>query len=229
MSIFSRKQEVSLEDFCGDFYDNLILNQKVGELDASTVYPDYVKKTISDADNVFDSVDLQKLTDEIIILRFELFALAWLHKFGDKSAIIQSVFTKKFLNENGRDDIWNGMEEYNKAVSHSVTVGLEKINQAFVIRTRLDLADLHIANAKKNGIAIDEGIGRPVNRLLSENAWKKRSTGYFLILALCHRLGLGSGPNYLGPNENAQFQLQVFIQGLYDGAYQSFDDIKIKN
>jgi hypothetical protein len=45
MSFFSKKQEVGLEDFCRDFYENMILNPVVGGVDGSSVYRDYVKES----------------------------------------------------------------------------------------------------------------------------------------------------------------------------------------
>ena len=105
-AFFSKKRKVHLDDCCRDFYENYILKQVLEGIDVSFVFPDYVKKTITEADNNFIRVDLQKLAQELIILRFELFALAWQHKFGIDSAIIQSTFTSNYLHEKKRGDIW---------------------------------------------------------------------------------------------------------------------------
>ena len=78
MSFFSRKQKISLEDFCRDFYDNQLLNPIIKDVNFGTVLPDYV---IDKIDPLFAHVDKQKLTKELMILRYELFALAWTHKF----------------------------------------------------------------------------------------------------------------------------------------------------
>jgi hypothetical protein len=238
MSFFSRKQEVSLEDFCRDYYDNYILNPKIGEANVGHVMPDYVRTSIIEADDVFAHIEAQKFADEIIILRFELFALAWLHQFGEKLAVAQSTFTYHYLHEKGRDDIWDGMEYYNKAISHSTTVEKNatergKVELAYIYKKRADLADKYIGDAKTNELDLDDeaflvSIGRPLNRLGSEHAWKQRITAYYLMLAICHRLGLGSGPDYIGPNEEAQFRLTAFILGFYGGAQQSWDKVEIK-
>jgi len=180
MSFLSKKQEIDLQHFCHDFYDKHILYQADKGVDLIKIHTDSVKKALTEADNVFADIDSEKLKNELTILLFELFALAWVHKFGDKLAVVQSVFTKKYLHEKGRDDIWDGMEKYNGAVSHSVTVGLGDINRNFIIRARMNVADIYIANAEKNGVTIDESIGRAVNRLLSEKAWKNDRTVYFL-------------------------------------------------
>jgi len=234
MSFFSKKQEVNLEDFCRNFYDNMILNPKIGDMGVDDVFPNYVKESIAEVEPEFANIDLQKLAAELIIMRFELFALAWQHSFGEL-AIDQSIFTKNYLHEKGRDDIWEGMEHYNKAISHSVTVELSELNKACIYKMRVDLGHKYIDIAKKNGIDLDkdtaylESIGRPINRISSEKVWKKRITPYFLMLGLCHKLGLGYGKDYYGPNKEAQFRLVVFIRGLYDGAQQSWEDVKIIN
>jgi len=227
MSFFSKKPEVNFKDFCRNFYDNQILNPLIGKADFGSVLPDYVKESLTEVDTDFAKVDSLLLKNELITLRFELFALAWLHKFGEKSAIIQSVFTKKYLQEKGKIEIWNGMEHYNKAISHSATAGMGDVNKAFWIRMRADIADKHIADLTKKGIAVDDSLGLAMNRLFTEKTWKQKSTSYFLMLGLCHKLGLGYGRDYHGPKEEAQFRLMVFISGFYDGAMQSWGKIKI--
>lgn len=222
------KKEVNIEDLCRDFYDNFILNPVVGGVDVTNVFPECLKETITEVEPEFNKIELEKLNNEIIILRFELYALAWIHKFGDKHAFTQSVFTKRYLKAKGRNDIWDGMEHYNEAISHA-TVKLENSNPS-IIRKKFDLADIKIAEAKQKGITVDENIGRPINRMFSEKVWENGTITYFLTLALCHQLGLGSGPDYLGPkNDEAMLRFAVFINGLYEGAKQSWDKIKIKD
>jgi hypothetical protein len=46
---------------------------------------------------------------EITVIRFEVFGLAWLHQKGDKRAAEQSEFTRRYLAEAGRTDIWEAM------------------------------------------------------------------------------------------------------------------------
>ena len=123
MSIFSKKQEVNLEDFCRDSYKKNILNPVIEGIDAGSAYFDTVRKSVVEADQNFANINSQKFATKMIPLRFELFALAWLHQFGDKSAVAQSVFTKLFLQENKRNDIWDASEPYNQAIARSSTIG----------------------------------------------------------------------------------------------------------
>jgi len=244
MSFFDKKQEVGLEDFCRNFYDKFIINPtlttKKGEkIDVAPIMYETFRNSVIEADNCFANIGSQKFDLEMMLLRFELFALAWLHKFGVKLAVTQSIFTKDYLHEKGRDDIWDAMGHYTKATSHATTVEKNKtekgkIDLAHIYKMRMDSADEAYDWAEKAGYDIKDvqfigSINTSLNRLGSENAWKKGVTAYFLILALCHRFGLSYGTDYLGPNKKAQLRLEVIIRGFYKGAQQSWDKVKIKS
>src|SRR3990167_1513395 len=226
MSFFSRKHEVNLEDFCRDFYDNMILNPVITKIDVGGAFIDVIKKEITEIYPKFANVNLQKLKEELIILRFELFALAWTHKFvSGKIVVAQSSFTKRYLHEKGRNDIWTGMEDYNKIIDgatlHWLT-NLGKMNLSFNYHMREDLTAENIKDAKELGINIDESIERVNNRLWSEPAWKQKLLLGPLVFTLWNRLGFNSKEG----NEEAEFRLAVVLRGLYDGAQQSWDKIK---
>lgn len=225
MSFFSKKQEVNLEDFCRDFYEKNYLNPVIGGVDVSAVFYETTKRSIVEADSTFDNIDLKKFATEITLLQFELFALAWLHKFGDKLAIAQSVFTKNYLDEKKRDDIWENSEDYNQAIARSSTAGkskekaFDRVYLARVYKMRADLFD----QFHKEGFN-PKCVARALNRLFSNEAWKKDITANFLMFALCNRLGLKEDE----PNKEAQQRLTFVIRMIYDGARQSLDSIKIK-
>lgn len=227
MTFFNKKQEVDLEDFCSGFYEKNILNPVIAGIDAGAVYFETVRKSIIEADQSFSNITSEKLAAEMIPLRFELFALAWLHKFGDKLAIAQSVFSKKYLEEKNRSDIWKNSEDYNQAIARSSTLGKTSKNAfdraylARVMKTRADLFD----QLYKEGHD-PECVARVLNRLFSEDTWKRSVTAGLLMFALFDRLGFG--PNF-ELNKEAQFRLTAVIRGLYDGARQSIDKIKIKD
>ncbi len=227
MSIFSKKQEVTLEDFCRDFYEKNILNPVIEGIDAGAAYFNTVRKSVVEADQNFTDINSQKFATEIIPLRFELFALAWLHQFGDKSAVVQSVFTKHYLQEKKRDGIWDASESYNQAIARSTTLGktpekaFDRVYLARVNTTRMDL----FKQFHKEGYD-SKCVARALNRLFSDEAWKKGITAGLLMFALCDRLGFEQN---FEPNKEAQFRLTAIIRGLYDGARQSLEKIKIKN
>lgn len=224
MGIFSKKQSVNLEDFCRDFYDKNILN--LAGIDAGEAYFDTVKKSIVEVDQNFSNITSQKLAEAIIPLRFELFALAWLHKFGERLAIAQSVFTKSYLQEKKRDDIWETAEVYNQAIARSSTLGktpekaFDRVFLARVNTTRMNLFEQY----HKEGFD-DKCVARVLNRLFSEDAWKRNVTAGLLMFALCDRLGFDKN---FEPNKEAQFRWVAVIRGLYDGAYQALENIKVE-
>jgi len=229
MSFFSRKQEMKLEDFCRDFYDTQILNPVIGKIDAGNVFSDVVKKNIVEVYPEFSKIDSEKLNEEIKVIRFELFALAWTHKFiSGKIVVAQSDFTKSYLHEKSRDDIWAGMEPYNNMID-SVTLhwltSLGKMNLIFNYNMREDLTKKNIEAAKELGVENDDSVARVNHRLWSENAWKQKQMLGPLVFTFCERIGV----NAHELNQEAQFRLATTIKGLYDGAEQSWDKVKIKN
>jgi len=227
MGIFSKKQSVDLEDFCRDFYEKNILNPVIAGIDAGEVYFDTVRKSIVEVEPNFSNITSKKLTEAMIPLRFELFALAWLHKFGEKLAIAQSVFTKNYLHEKKRDDIWQTSEAYNQAVARSSTLGKtpkKAFDRVFLVRvntTRMNLFEQY----HKEGFD-DKCVARVLNRLFSEDAWKRNVTAGLLMFVLCDRLGFDKE---FEPNKEAQFRWVAVIRGLYDGAYQALENIEIKS
>jgi hypothetical protein len=227
MRFFKKKQEVNLDDFCRDFYEKNILNPMIGGVDAGAVYCDTVKRSIVEVDHNFANINSQTFAAEVVILRFELFALAWLHKFGDKLAVAQSTFTKHYLHEKKRDDIWDDSDSYNQAIARSSILGktskkaFDRVYLGRVFKARADLFDKYHYEGHDPQCVIP-----PLNRLFSEKAWKKGVTAGLLMFALCDRLGFE--PNF-EPNKEARFRLTAAIRGLYDGARQSLGNIKIKN
>lgn len=227
MGIFSKKQSVNLKDFCRDFYEKNILNPVIGGIiDVGEAYFDAVRKSIVEVDTNFSNITTQKLVEAMIPLHFELFALAWLHKFGEKLAIAQSVFTKNYLHEKNRDDIWEASGIYNQAIALSTTFGKtpeKAFDRGFLVvvnTTRMKLFEQYY----KEGFD-GECVARVLNRLFSENAWKRNVTAGLLMFALCNRLGFDKE---FTPNEEAQFRWVAVIRGLYDGAYQTFENIKVE-
>ena len=158
------------------------MNPAITGVDVSEAYFETVRKNIIEVDPKFSKITSQKFTEAIVPLRFELFALAWLHKFGEKLAIVQSVFTKNYLHEKKRDDIWKTSEAYNQAIAHSSTLGktpkkaFDRVFLARVNTTRVNLFDQY----HKEGFD-DECVARVLNRLFSENTWRRNVTAGLLI------------------------------------------------
>ena len=225
MGLFSKKKEVDLADFCRDFYEKNILNPVIEGIDVGAAFYDTARRLIIEADRNFANISPEKFAAEMTLLRFELFALAWLHKFGDKLGVAQSSFTKDYLHEKKRDDIWNDSEPYNQAIARSSTAGKSPDNafdRVFLGTRNLKLMDL-FDEYHKQGFD-PKCIARGLNRLFTDEAWKKDITANFLMFILCDRLEFK--PNE--PNKETKFRLTAIIHGLYNGARQSLDKIKIR-
>lgn len=228
MSLFSRKVEKGLEEFCYDFYDNQILNPSIGNINVGDLYVESIIKSIGEVSNIFENIEVNILNNEMITLRFELFALAWVHKFISGEIVVsQSVITKNYLQEKGRIDIWDGMLQYSKYIDSATLHWLENLgkrNLVFNYSTRQDLEKENIKCANKLGINIDETIEIVNNRVWSKQAWKDKIIHEALIQALFERINLN--PQNL--EKEAAFRLAAIIHGFYEGARQSWYKIKFR-
>jgi hypothetical protein len=221
MGLLSGKPKIRLDEFCRDFYQRNILQAKIAGIDAALVFVDTLREMVADADASFILVESELFAHEITALRFEVFALAWLHQLGDKLVAAQTTFTKQYLEEEDRLDIWESMQPYNQAIAkashHGVTsdTATGRARLLFLNRFRLDL----FGKWHEQGFE-PECVARGVNRLLSEVPWKDGVTRGYLMLTLCDRLGVEV-------NEEAQFQLIASIIGLYNGSREAIADVRI--
>lgn len=191
MSLFSRKPKVPLDEFCRDFYNQNILHANIAGIDAGSMFLDSIQQSVTEADASFANIDSQSFKSEMMVLRSEVFALAWLHQLGEKRGVAQSIFTKSYLEAEERLDIWEAMEAYNSAIARSSTHGLTPDTAAG--RMRLAYVDSFRFGLFKNWLKHDlddhKCAARVINRMLTEDAWKKGVTRGYLMLTLCHRLG----------------------------------------
>lgn len=221
MGFFSRKQKVQLDAFSHDFYERNIINPMVAGVDAGRTYADTVMHSIVEADVTFKAVDSDRFHSEMMLIRFETFALAWMHQLGDKHAATQSLYTKTYLKERGREDVWEGLAPYNQAVARSSTMGQTsdtptgRAHLAFTNKMRADLFD----EWHKQGFEPDS-VALAANRVATNVAWEKGITAAFLMLTLCDRLGCQL-------NDEGQFRLIAIIRGLYDGARETMKLVKV--
>ncbi len=184
MGLFNRKRRVQLEDFCREFYDQNLLPPAIRGVDLGEIYFRAVQKSIAEMDGGFATIDSKQILAEMTIIRFEVFALAWLHQFGDKRAPDQSAYTKSYLGEKGRQDIWANMEPYNQAIARSSTAGCTcetgtgRAYLAFVNKMRADLFDQWY----KRGFEPDS-VARAVNRISVNAACDNGVAAGFLMYA----------------------------------------------
>ena len=222
MGLFSRKQKVRLDTFCADFYDQHILNPVVAGVDCGRAWSETVVRAVTEVDHTLATVDCDTFLSEMIVIRFEVFALAWLHQLGDKHAGAESAYTKSYLEQKARQDIWGDLEPYNRAIGRSSTLrqtyetAAGRAYLTFRNRILADLCDKWLAQGFE-----PDAVARAVNRLLTEVAWKKGITAACLMLTLSDRLGCEL-------NEQGQFRLTAVIRGLYDGARGTLRQVKVE-
>ena len=122
MGLLSRKPKIGIEEFCREFYNAQIFHPMIAGEDFSTFWWDTVFNSVVEADKSFALIDKTMFIREMTALRLELFGLAWGHKFKrDKFTIPQSVFTRRYLEENEKIELWDIMGEYNQVVAQSAT------------------------------------------------------------------------------------------------------------
>ena len=122
MPLFSTKPKLNVEECCKQFYDSAIFHVIILGQDVWSTILDADFKSITEADQSFLSVDPKLFRNEMTALRIEMFGLAWSGKFKQEDLrISQSIFTRRYLEENGRLDIWDIMGEYNHVIAYSAS------------------------------------------------------------------------------------------------------------
>ncbi len=226
MSLFSKKIKISLVEYCSYYYDEFLLKHRVENGIISDEILGGFRNSIIEKDIRFEKVSPQKFIDELLPLQLELFALVWLHKYGDKSAVAQSMFTKEYLYNKKLEKIWLGMEKYNQSINRSSVVGLDKPQIVLNNKRKADLANTYIKFFRINNIELDERSGRPINRLFTENAWAKGITPGFLMLAFSNTLEIEED---FQPKEDGQLYLITILMEMYNIIMHSLNEVKIVN
>lgn len=206
MPLFKSKTKLSIEECCKQFYDRDAAT--IAGVDAWSIMLDVIFETIVERDQSFASIDRTLFRNEMKALRMELFALAWSQRFKqDKYTFPQSVFTRRYLQENGNLHLWDVMGEYNRVVSQSVITDAKgakfsgRAGNAAIVAFNFFRAELAKEWMKKNPDTLDDGVsteekdnnakcaGRVINRV---GADIKRADGIvvkLLATSLAERLG----------------------------------------
>ena len=244
MGLLSHQPKISIEEFCRQFYDSFVFNATIRGVDINdALYKTYFDSVV-EADQSFAEIDRGKFQNELTAIRMELFGLAWLHKFKkEELAIPQSLFTRRYLEENGRIKIWEIMGEYNQAIARSgiMTVrqypdGSRRFTQidddllvAKMNKARFDiLAKWAESNLPKKELMTDKDdiaavcVARVANRFGVDAKRFSSITVPLLASRLADRLGCD-----IETNIEALFRLGAFIFGFYDGAKEGLKDATI--
>lgn len=239
MGLFGRKTEVSIDGFCRQFYDSQVFYPVITGEDISRVWWDTIFNSLVEADESLSLIDKALFIREMTALRLELFALAWAHRFKhEKFTMPQSVFTRQYLEENGKLELWDIMGEYNQAIAQSATLtetreeiggrtGRARITYINELRSQSWerwCADVHVdpsapTEEQKRFLGC---VARVANRI---GADVKRND-CILAKRLSARLAdrLKCDPN-LGAE--ALFRLSAVAFGLYEGAREAIKDVSL--
>lgn len=238
MGLFKKKQKVTTEEFCKKWYDEGIFNPMLGlKENFMQTYCEQALKSLIEVDKAFLSINKDAFIFEMTAMRIELFSLAWGHLVKkDEFIMAQAIFTKNYLINNNKHEIYLTLFEYNESVAKSTTVdnNLNKksdLQNALSNKARMDrfskLAkkwNLSPESKTKEDTNLFECIGRIVNRIGVEEIKNIYSpVVIFLSMRLAMRLGLPADIQ-----TDAIGSLNAIIFGFYQGAKESIQEITLK-
>src|SRR3972149_1579541 len=123
MGLLSRKPKTGIEEFCQQFYATQIFHAGIAGEDVASGFWEIVFRSVAEADKSFAYIAPAIFKREMTALHMELCGLAWRDKFKrEEFTLRQSIFTNRYLEENGRLEIWDIMGEYNQAIADSATL-----------------------------------------------------------------------------------------------------------
>lgn len=124
MGLFKNKPKLIIEECCKQFYDSQILfSPIIGGQDMGSFYWDSVFNSIVEADNSFARIDKALFQRETTALHMALFMTAFTIRVKLKLEYMvrQVLFTKRYLQDNRRLDLWDVMLKYNDVIDHSAS------------------------------------------------------------------------------------------------------------
>lgn len=132
MGLLRRKPKVSIEEFCQQFYDSPIFNPVISGEDVYSDFWEGVFNSIVEDDRSFVTIDQTLFRREIITLRIELFGLAWMHHIQLEEYLMPEIlFTKHYLQENEKLEIWDSMADYNQAIAQGMEILTKPVRRDF--------------------------------------------------------------------------------------------------
>lgn len=235
-----------IQEICRQFYDY--------EVFQNDAFIDVALDFVTQGDTSL-AIDRGRFHTELVALRIELFGLAlWNHslevsKKDDESGrpsrqqlligeiCSEILFTKKYLEINGRKDIWRTMAFYNEEIDRARDKaafanlhGLHPVMPGVIVKSEEEQREFvrisreHMRASLSDGfkplVADPECLARLVNRgRNSDEEWSKGFTSQALTGRLLERLGFGRELDY-----ESAFRFQALILGVYEGA-RSFIEI----
>lgn len=217
---FSRKKAVPLDEFCFHYLDKQIVNPVISGVDAGKTYTEVIHKQIGREDPSFLSVGIVPLHAQFLVVRVEIFALAWVHEFGFDLAGPASAFIRDYLGIVHRASLWEDGEPYNQAAARSALIHGTTTERGRQFSQALDVKRLKLFEKFVNSGVEAKAAARVANRVGTDAGWKAGLTPGYLMLTLCEKLGFS-------PNEKVQELLVYILRGFYDGVRNEMREVKI--
>ena len=235
----ARKPKISVEECCKEFYDKHIFHAIVAGIDGWDVMLRSDLEFVTEADTSFSAIDPVLFRQEMTAVRMEVFALAFARKVKREDlTLVQSFFTRRYLEENGKLDIWDIMLEYNRAISDSATLTatLERMEDWRVEKSNLakweffkKWWDTNIGGPIDDPSASTEEqkmlakcVARVANRIGADMRRADCAAAKRLAARLAERLECDINLSY-----EALFRLAATIFGFYRGAEEYLKSISL--
>ncbi len=220
MELFTKKPQVTTEDFCEKFYDDFIFSSKIGEADPWDMYCKVSHEQISEFDPSFNTVDLSSFRDELLALRLEVFGVVWFIHMKIDLSPIHSEFTRQYLLNENLADLWDSMEVYNQAVAKSATGGWDSNTRSGRYKITFNNSMRAQMFDKWMTVVSNKDAARAANRIGCKKAWKSKKVHIYLFFALTDQL-------QCEVNDEARKVIMSIIKGFFDGISDELKKVKI--
>lgn len=246
MGLFKGKPKMSIEDFCREFYDSQMFKAKISDIARMDFWSYYLaqsKDLIAENDQAFSVVDSDSFWHEMTALRMVVFGLQCSLKVSHKADLImrQVFFTKRYLEDNRRQDIWDTMGKYNQAIGDSAY--MKANGQVADWNSRLGRARITFVRTFRWEIFkewTEANIGDPsapteeekekvgclmfaLNRVCADMTSDGCVAVKLLAVTLAECLGCD-----INLNQKALFKLGSIIFGFYLGAKKAIKDVVLQ-
>ncbi len=221
MSLFDRKPKMTVQEWCEDFYSSAVFASLRNGGDLWQTFCKSARDQVVQAAPSFSDVDAAQLADQLLALRLEVIAVAWMMGVRDRLSPKHSECTRKYLQTHDRGFLWDMMEPYNRTVAKATVGGSDP-------KTGVGRAHITYMNSMRAGLFDDwvatvsdpVDAGRAANRIGSAAAWKSGRMPFYLSCELFDQV-------QSEVNQPAKLILVAIIQGFFDGASEALRKVKI--
>jgi hypothetical protein len=197
MELYKGTPRLNVDECCKEFYDRNIFSVVAESPDEWSTFLGTVSRSVNEINSLFSGVDQNLLRREVTALGLEIFSIAYARKVKvDDLSWRQNRFTRGYLEERGRLDIWNIMSEYNQVVAQSgmdeqgkdkVSTSCDKMYRKWAKATKKERK-----LAKEEELLPDDYVVRAANLIGAEMKQADCITAERLAAKLAERLGQGT-------------------------------------